>query len=117
MIEQIIIDYLAAHGFDAYAEEPAEPQAPPYFVIQKTGGRGSSKLRRATVAVQSYGATMQGAAASNNVVIGLLLGMTALDEIAAVSLNSDYNYTDTATKRYRYQAVFDITYYETEANA
>ena len=34
-----------------------------------------------------------------------------LPEISSVQLNSDYNYTDTATKRYRYQAVFDFVYY------
>ena len=31
-------------------------------------------------------------------------------EVGGVKLNSDYNFTDTRTKKYRYQAVFDITY-------
>lgn len=35
-----------------------------------------------------------------------------LDEIASVKLDNDYNFTDTETKEYRYQAVFDITYYQ-----
>ena len=35
----------------------------------------------------------------------------ALEQIVSVSLNSDYNYTDTTTKEYRYQAVFDIVHY------
>ncbi len=34
-----------------------------------------------------------------------------LTEIAKVRLNSDYNFTDTATKRYRYQAVYDLNHY------
>ncbi len=37
------------------------------------------------------------------------LAMDSLDELAEVcrvQLNSDYNFTDTASKRYRYQAVF-----------
>ncbi|KZK42749.1 Phage-associated protein [Lactococcus cremoris] len=34
-----------------------------------------------------------------------------LNEISNVSLNSDYNFTDTETKEYRYQAVFDINHY------
>ena len=33
-----------------------------------------------------------------------------LDAVSASRLNSDYNFTDTAMKRYRYQAVFDFTY-------
>ncbi|SDQ04437.1 hypothetical protein SAMN04487752_0319, partial [Carnobacterium viridans] len=34
-----------------------------------------------------------------------------LNEISGVRLNSDYNFTDTTTKEYRYQAVFDINHY------
>ena len=37
-----------------------------------------------------------------------------LDDVISCKLNSDYNYTDEETKRYRYQAVFDIRYYEKE---
>lgn len=33
-------------------------------------------------------------------------------KISRVQLNSDYNFTDTAQKRHRYQAVYDITFYE-----
>jgi polyhydroxyalkanoate synthesis regulator phasin len=35
----------------------------------------------------------------------------SLDKIAKVECNSDYNFTDSSTKTYRYQAVFDIKYY------
>ena len=41
----------------------------------------------------------------------MLDGLITLGDIARVELNSDYNFTDTATKTYRYQAVFDITHY------
>ena len=34
-----------------------------------------------------------------------------LDEVSACRLNSDYNFTDTTTKHYRYQAVFDLVFY------
>ena len=40
---------------------------------------------------------------------------TAQDEVASISavrFDSDYNFTDTDTKHYRYQAVFEITHYE-----
>ena len=37
--------------------------------------------------------------------------MIDLDRVTKVSLNSDYNYTDTTTKHYRYQAVFNVTHY------
>jgi hypothetical protein len=51
------------------------------------------------------------AATLNEQVKQAVFDSVSLDEITAVSLNSDYNYTDTATKRYRYQAVFVITHY------
>lgn len=116
MIEKIIIDYLSAHSVAAYAEDPPGKPATPYCIIEKTGGGETEHLRHATVAVKSFGDTLFGAAAANKAVVALMLGMDALDAIASISLNSDYNYTDTATKRYRYQAVFDIYYYE-EANS
>lgn len=34
--------------------------------------------------------------------------------ISKCTLNSDYNYTDTARKKYRYQAVYDIVYFKEE---
>ena len=38
-------------------------------------------------------------------------GMIELDEITAIGLNSDYNFTNTANKQPRYQAVYNITHY------
>ena len=38
-------------------------------------------------------------------------GIIDLDEIIQIELNSDYNFTDTETKEYRYQAIFNITHY------
>ena len=34
-----------------------------------------------------------------------------LDNVSKAKLNSDYNYTDTAKKRYRYQAVYEVIYF------
>lgn len=31
-------------------------------------------------------------------------------DISKAKLNSDYNYTDTTTKSYRYQAVYDLVF-------
>jgi hypothetical protein len=50
-------------------------------------------------------------------VISLLLkeddgsGLLSEHDVLSVELNSNYNYTDTSTKEYRYQAVFDIRHY------
>ena len=52
------------------------------------------------------------AAALNERVKTAMENAIALDEIVRVTLNSDYNYTNTASKRYRYQAVFDVIFYD-----
>ena len=112
MIEKIIRDYLTGEGVTVYLELPKGGGTPPFVLIERTGGSVTNCLRSATVAIQSYGATLYDAAALNERVLGLMDGIRALPEIAACELNSDYNYTDTAKKRYRYQAVYDLVYYD-----
>jgi hypothetical protein len=112
MIEQIILEYLKdkLDTDDVYTETPQEP--PSVFVrIEKTGGNRNAYLKRATVAVQSYGSSLHEAASLNEIVIEAMLGIDELDSISKCELNSDYNFTDTQQKKYRYQAVFNLTYY------
>jgi hypothetical protein len=52
-----------------------------------------------------------GAALLNEKVKEKMEKITELDDICKCDLNSDYNYTDTNRKKYRYQAVFDIVHY------
>ena len=65
----------------------------------------------AMIAVKSYAESIYEAARLNEEVKTAMLNMADLNDICKVSLNSDYNYTDTEQKKYRYQAVFDIIYY------
>jgi hypothetical protein len=51
------------------------------------------------------------AAELNETVKDLMDDIVALDEIVRSEINTDYNYTDTTKKQYRYQAVYDITHY------
>ena len=55
---------------------------------------------------------MAGAAALNEEVVAAMAQAIILPSISRCKLNNAYNFTDTATKEYRYQAVYDITYYE-----
>lgn len=114
MIETIILDYLngIVGAPPAHMEIPAERTAPPYYVIQKTsGGQIEGHVGEATLAIQSYGATLYDAAEANDRLKTFMAGAVELPEIGAVRLNSDYNFTDTAKKQYRYQAVFQIVHY------
>ena len=54
---------------------------------------------------------MQKAAELNEKLKQVIENMVELNEISGIHLNSDYNFTDTETKKYRYQAVFDINYF------
>jgi len=113
MIEKTILDYLSECLPDVpvYMEVPAN--RPAFFVvIEKTGSSRINHIDSATIAVQSYGATLYDAAALNERVKAAMLDAITLDSISRAALNSDYNYTDTASHHYRYQAVFDVTFYD-----
>ena len=112
MIETIIQDHLTDAGFTAYMEIPEGGGTPPFVLIERTGGGEENHLSSATVAIQSYGATLYEAAALNERVKVAMDQIVELPEIAACDLNSDYNYTDTTKKKPRYQAVYSLVYYD-----
>ena len=111
IIEKLYLNYLESvlEGIPVRMEEPEEPEAS-YVVLQKTGSSRENQLRTATFAVQSYGQTLYEAATLNDRVVEATLSMTTADGVFAAELNSDYEYTDTETKQYRYQAVLVIYY-------
>lgn len=83
-----------------------------YIIFEKTGSSKANQLVSATFAFQSYADSMYEAAQLNKDLISYVESLIKLPSIAKVKLSSDYNFTDTETKKYRYQAVFDINYYE-----
>ena len=111
MIEEIILAQLTGAGITACLEIPEGGGTPPFAVIERTGGGEENKIRHATIAIQSYGSSMYNAASLNETVISAMDGLPARPEVASCRLNSDYNFTDTTKKQYRYQAVFDVVYY------
>ena len=94
MIEKTILDYLTARlTVPVRMETPEDP--PESYVVQ------------------SIAPTLYGAAQLNETVKAAMDAME--DRVAGifrVELNSDYNFTNTATKERRYQAVYNITYKE-----
>lgn len=111
MIEIIIKKFLDDRlSVPAFLERSGE--MPERFVLfEKTSSAKSNYLPAATFAFQSYAKSMYDAAALNEELKMVIEGLIELNEISKVRLNSDYNFTDTTTKEYRYQAVFDINYY------
>ena len=113
MIEQLIYNFLTVRApFPVYMEVPEGGGTPPFAVIEKTGGGViDNHVWAATLAIQSYGGTLLEAAQTNELVKGLMAEAIELPDVARCRLNSDYNFTDTTKKLYRYQAVFDIIHY------
>lgn len=112
MIEKLIQDHMTAAGLAAVMEIPEGGMTPPYCVIERTGGGAENQIRRATVAIRSYGASLYDAAALDEQVVAAMERLAELPQVGACDLNDDYNYTDTTKKEYRYQAVFDVVYYD-----
>ena len=111
MIEKIIRDYLlTVLNVPVYVDVPANP-GDSYVVIDRTGGSETEYIRSATVAVQSYGGRKTTAAALHEQILALLPAIATGEKVSACNVNAEYDYTDEETKRYRYQAVFDIVYY------
>jgi len=112
MIEKTVQDYLKARMKIPVVME--EPKSPPvsYVVIEKTGEGGRDHIGDATIAIQSYAGSLYEASALNEQVKRVMKDIAMLDQISKCQLNASYNFTDPETKRYRYQAVFDIVFYE-----
>ena len=112
MIEKTILDYLNEHlTVPVYMEEPINKPVS-YVLIERTGSSESDLIETTTLALQSYGASLYDAAVLNMAVKARIKQAVELPSVSAVYINSDYNFTDTETKRYRYQCVAVVTHYE-----
>lgn len=110
MIELIVFEFLKTRGFEVFMEMPQNPPKK-FLLIQKTGGGKREHINDATIAIQSFAPSLYETAQLNEVLKIAMEFLVENDEICSVNLNSDYNFTDTQTKRYRYQAIYNIVYY------
>lgn len=114
MIEETLYTYLSANGvLDApiYTEIPQNPPLI-FYTMEKTGSSLTNHVYSSTFAIQSHADTLYHAASMNEEIKNVMLDdAIALNEVASIRLNSDYNYTDTTSKKYRYQAIFDVIHY------
>jgi len=111
MIEKVILDYMHSRGFRAYMEIPKSTPQYPFLIIEKTGASQRNKVTTSTFAFQSYAGSLYEAATFNEQVKAAVEDSVECGEITRAAFQSDYNFTDTTTKHYRYQAVYDISHY------
>ena len=110
MIETLIIDYLSEH-LEVFVGMEAPEQTTDYVLIDKTGSSRTNHIITSSFAIQSYGASLYDAMLLNAEVAEAMEGFIELDQITRVELETDYNYTNTETKQYRWQSVYNITHY------
>ncbi len=111
LIEQIVKENLERWlEVPVYTELPASPPES-YVLIERTGGGGENHIRAAVFAIQAYGGSLYDAAVLNEEVKAAMDKLARRGEIARCKLNTDYNFTDPETKRYRYQSLWNITHY------
>lgn len=110
MIEKIVLDYLKANLSVSVSLEKPEPTPQRYVLMEKTGGSCENHVHSDTIAIQSYAESLYEASLLNENVKEVMEKIITLDSIGKAKLNTDYNFTNTAKKEYRYQAVFDLTY-------
>ena len=110
MIAKTLLDYLSS-VLDVPVVMEAPDQVTDYVLIDQTGSSRMNHITTTTLALQSYGATLYEAMLLNKEVEEAMDGFAELGEVTRVELNTDYNFTNTATKQYRWQAVYTITHY------
>lgn len=110
MIEKIIFNYLKKEiEVPVCIEEPREKLSK-YVLIEKTGTSKENYINNATIAIKSYAESKFLAAELNEQVKAAMDNIVILDSIGRSQLNTDYDFTDTTKKQYRYQAIYDVTY-------
>jgi len=110
MIAKTLIDFLSDE-LDVFVGMESPAQTADYVIIDQTGSSFSNRIKTTTFAIQSYGATLYDAMVLNDSVHEAMDRFTEHPSVAGVHLETDYNFTDTATKQYRWQAVYQITHY------
>ena len=115
MIENTIKDFLESKLTVPVLMEMPKSPASQLVIIEKAGGGQTNHIDSSIITIQSYGPSMEKAAELNDEVKHWMLdgmeGLITEGTITSVNLNGDYNYTDTTSKKYRYQAVYEIVHY------
>lgn len=111
MIEEKILSYLQCMlDVEAGMQQPDE-ETGKYIIIEKTGSSTQDFITTASIVIKSYADSKYEVAQLNEKIKDVMLyQFIENDDISSVKLVSDYHYPDTAIKKERYQALFEIVY-------
>lgn len=110
MILSKLIEYLD-EALDVYVGVRAPEETTGYVLLDQTGSTNANHIMTTTIAIQSYGEALNDALTLAESVKDAMLEFVEDPDVSAVRLESDYNFTNTETKQYRWQSVFEITHY------
>ena len=111
LIERLLYEHLCAvQTVPVYMEKPANPPES-FYLVEKTGGDESNQVRYADFAIQSYAPSLFQAATLDETLVDYVKSLQEDPGVASVHHNSSYNFTNTQTKEYRYQSVYEVVYY------
>lgn len=112
MIEKTVIDYLIAKGIaggKVYAETPVNPPAS-YVVVSRARGGITDQIRSYGIYTESRAkADKVTAATLHEQVITAMLNIRNETELMRCKLETEYDAAMTASKEYRFQALWAIT--------
>lgn len=115
MIEDYTLRYLSAQldGVPGAIGQPS-PLPPTCFAIKKTDAETTNMIPTDTLSIYAYAPSEYEAAQLNERIKQAMLAMAEQPEICSVKLYTDFSSPDTEVKSPRYQAIFYVTYYESE---
>lgn len=111
MIELIVLKFMTEKlPVPIYMEFPKD--SPNRFIVLRKGNSERENLvDTSTFVADSYAESLLEAAKLNEQVKAALDSLTELDAVSSSKRGGDYPFYDTQNKRYRYQAVQNITHY------
>ena len=106
------IKYLNSCGVKTYGEKPHRDVPDNFCVVEKTGGGWQNHVDSATIALQSYAKSKREAETLNEITKKHMLAWAEKDtNISKCALNTDYDFTDPTEKQYRWQAIWDVVFF------
>lgn len=111
MIEEKISSYLRCMlDIEVGMQQPDE-ETGKYIIIEKTGSSTQNFITTASIVIKSYADSKYDVAQLNEKIKDVMLyQLIEDDDISSVKFVTDYPYPDTAIKKERYQALFEIVY-------
>lgn len=109
MIEKTVLDYLSGRVACPVTVGAPARQDGTYITIEKTENTRYLYVEETTISIISWADSIYEAATlSESVKAEMLKIADHEDTISSCELDSDYNFTDTALKKYGYQALYNI---------